>query len=284
MRESKVSRIRDVDHEVAELFIKHVLPSISAEFSDTIRGIPTEERQAILLQQLRDSMVKTARMVLQNHRMDHCLPTETVNGLTHSYPLLLREIESWHDLAMKKMVPDNRWSCWRAASSSSNCMSRISFSLSFPPTLWAPLTNLVKDFGGKCDSIPPPPEQYEESNGCSVLPGVFPCRDVSISNSSLCQTRKCRFSEYAVDVTAFFRHVNDSRNFLPVGSGKEPFEKVIQRKVKESEPLTGKLKLLVTPEQQFQIYYNPKVEKIKITFYHHQVPDASPSIQKWREG
>ena len=275
MRENQVPKIRDVDHEIAELFINHVLPSISAEFSDTIRSIPNEERQAILLQQLRDSMVENTRLVLQNHRMDHCLPTETVNSLTHSYPLLLREIESWHSLAIKKMIPDKRWSCWRSASSSS-CMSRLSFSVPFPPTLWAPLANLIKDFGGKCDPIPSASERTDEENGCSVIPGVLPCRDARASNSSLCQIRKCRFPEYAVDVRAFFRHVNDSRNFLPAGSGKEPFEKVVIRKVKNQEPLRGKLKLLVSSkEQEFQIYYLPTTEKVKLTFHYDQVPDIS---------
>ena len=272
MRENKVPKIRDVDHEVAELFVKYVLPSISSEFSETLRAIPNKERQAILLQQLRSSMIDTTRLVLKNHRMDHCLPTASVNSLTHSYPLVLREIESWHDMAIKKMVPDNRWACWRP-SSSSNCMSRLSFSLPLAPTLWAPLTKLIKDFGGKCDPILSS-DQSSDSSECSILPGAIPCRDDRASNSSLCQPKKCRFSEYAVDVRAFFRHVNDSRNFLLSGSGQEPFEKPINKKTRAGDsPLRGKLKLVVNNLQPFQIYYVPTSEKVKITFHYVQTPD-----------
>ena len=271
VRESRIPEIRNIDNEVAELFIQHVLPSISSEFSDTIRSLPNEERQAILLQQLRDAMVDTARLVLNNHRMDHCLPTDSVNSLTHSYPLLLRELESWHDLAIRKMVPDKRWTCWQNIPGS-NCTFRLSFSIPLAPTLWAPLASLIKDFGGKCDTITPPPEEGGVSGGCQVLPGVLPCKDKRTSNSSLCQIRKCRFSEYEIDVRAFFRHANHSRNFLPADSSVGPFEKVVERKIKKRPPLRSLLKLSLNRKQPFQIYYIPATEKIKITFHYAHAP------------
>ena len=274
VRKEQQPELDNTDHEVAELFIKHVLPSISSEFRDTIQALGDKDRQAVLLQQLRNAMMETTKSVLRNHKMDHCLPNESINSLTHSYPLLLREIESWHGLAIRKMVPDNRFSCWEE-SSSPRCPSRLSFSAPFAPSLWYSLSNLIKEFGGKCDNIRQTSNARKNPNKCHVLPGVLPCRDIGKANSSLCQVRKCRFSDYAIDVKAFFRHVNDSRNFLPAASGMEPFRKNITRKIGDARPLRGHLQLSVSKTQPFQIYYIPSSEKVKITFHYAQERDCA---------
>lgn len=264
------------EEEITNLFIKHILPSISSDFGETVQTLQGKDRHAALLQQLRTAMVETTRLVLNNYKKDHCLPTRSVNTLVHTYPILLREIESWHYLALKKMKADVRWSCWD--NTESDCTSKISFSVSFAPTLWGPLTNLIQEFGGTCDAGDSTiPNQDSSSEGCHDLPGVLPCKDQSNSNSSICRTQKCQFSEYAVDVKAFFRHVNDSRNFLSANSGGVPFRKSVVRNLTGSRTIQNYLELTVGPTAPFQILYIPSAEKVKITFYYSQIRDCVAS-------
>ena len=261
------------EEEITNLFIKHILPSISSDFGETVQTLQDNDRHAALLQQLRTAMVETTRMVLNNYRMDHCLPTQSVNSLVHTYPLLLRDIERWHELAWGKMVPDSRRSCWERTGS--DCIAKISFSVSFAPTLWGPLTNLIQEFGGSCDPVGPLPNQEPNPGECHTLPGVLPCKDQMGTNSSICRVRKCRFSEYAVDVKAFFRHVNDTRNFLSAENGIEPFRKTVTRNITENKTIQNHLELVVGPTTPFQILYIPANEKVKITFHYSQIYDCA---------
>nr|CAB3261261.1 uncharacterized protein LOC100176831 [Phallusia mammillata] len=267
--DSSVRDRRRVIHdsrELTSLFNDQVLPEVEQSFSDTWNVLPGDQRSQ-LMKQLREALQMTTELVLRNHRKEYCLGTTTVNSLTHVYPLLMREVETWHTTAVKKMTkdifPDN---CWGG----NECSAKATISVPLAPTLWEPMKNLMTDFGARCDVIPGV-SVHDPATNCTAIPKVESCRHHPNSNSPHCQPKECKFG-YPVDVNAFFRHANDSQKFLETAL---PLTKPITHSLSPVNAIRGRLELSVGENQPFLIQYSPVPEKVKISFHYTAVTECS---------
>lgn len=260
--------------ELRNILTESVLPVIQQQFRITLESLKDESQRGALKKQLKEAIVSTTNLVLKNHMQEYCLPSPTINHLTHVYPLLLREIENWHQTAIKKMnVHGFENKCW--GKGRTKCTVRESFSIPLVPVLWEPLTKLIADFGGECETIVPPgiqPEGIYEDSQRGCVPRMETCHDARHPH---CHPKRCRFSKYAVDVRAFFRHANDSRQFLASGDAVEPLWKPVNVSLTNTNSVRGHLELVVSEHQPFVIDYSPVAEKVKIIFQYSAVRDCA---------
>ncbi|XP_018669347.2 uncharacterized protein LOC100176831 isoform X1 [Ciona intestinalis] len=266
---------KTADHnELNQFFVDRVLPTVGDNFRDTLNSLQHNQKVA-LLNQLQEALTMTTKLVLRNHRQEYCLPSPAVNSLTHTYPLLLREIELWHSIAYKKMTKEGIPKvCW-SGRPKKNCNARISFSVPLAPTLWEPLTALMTNFSAQCDPVTPVATPDTPTTGCAPVPGVDSCKNAIGSNSPHCLPKQCKFSRYAIDVKAFFRHANDSRNFLT--DGYQPLWKPVNVTVSNYQAVRRHLEVDVSDTNDFYIQYSPVAEKVKIMFHYIPALHCNPS-------
>ncbi|XP_077971243.1 uncharacterized protein LOC120346291 isoform X1 [Styela clava] len=262
--------------DLESILTNSILPAVNKKFRETVSTLRDNTQREALKQQLEEALSSTAELVIKNHRQEYCLPSPTVNHLTHVYPLLLREIEIWHETALKKMS-DTQFNkkCWGRGQS--KCTDRVSFSVPLVPILWEPLKKLIVNFSGKCEVIAPAGGELasfrpEPSTRCSPLPGTETCKD---SKQPHCYAKRCQFPKYSIDVKAFFRHANDSRQFLEPGNHIEPFWKPVNVTIPGGESVRGHLELAVSEHKPFVIDYSPVAEKVKIMFHYSAVRDCA---------
>lgn len=268
-----------------EVFRERIMVQVEQKFKETMSSLSDGKQRNSLKQQLEDVMVSTANLVIANHQQEYCLPTPTVNHLTHVYPLLMREIELWHQTAIKKMTHQSfAKRCWSQSKFTQPCTTKITFSVPLLHVLWEPLSKLITDFQGECRSIPTKttlselplaPEASDSRPRCKPLIGLQSCKD---ARSSLphCQPKLCTFPKYAIDVRAFFKHANESRKFLENGEDVEPLWKPVNVTISENESIHGHLEVHVD-DQPFTIDYSPVAEKVKISFRYAAIRDCSLS-------
>jgi len=247
---------------------------VSPNFRESLQSLPSPQQREKLLGQLQDALEMTTNLVLRNHRQESCLPTPTINSLTHVYPLLIREIEIWHREAIKKMTnkfPDH---CWSSNRRNSCAVDVQPLGIPLAPSLWEPMQRLLVDFGAKCDPLPPRTSSDTSTTGCTAS-NLVSCRDVQNVGEPHCLPKQCRFSKYSVDVKAFFRHANGTRNFLPPAGVPEPLWKQVNVTLDRRQAVRGHYELAVDERYPFLIQYSPVHEKVKISFRYAAKYDCS---------
>lgn len=259
--------------------LQEIFESIVPKFSQTLSSITSPKARSKFVNEFSDALNNTAELVLKNREQEYCLPEPIANSMIHVLPLLLREIETWHQTALKKMNPnqiDN--DCWKRNMVSPlppQCIGKASFSLPLAPTLWKPMETLLKDYGAECSSKPIYRTTSSTATGdeCLEIPGMeYNCRTTA-------PNIQCKFKDEQnlVDAMALFRLPNDTR-FYPADvqlgtagatSTPEPFQKPIvvqvEGKSKGSWQAHGYLKL---EERRFVVEYVGKAESVKITFHY----------------
>jgi len=261
--------------------LQEIFESILPKFSKTLSTITNTRARNKFVEEFSDALNNTAELVLKNREQEYCLPKPIVNSMIHVLPLLLRELETWHQTALKKMNPDlignECWSRKMVSPLPPQCIGKASFSLPLAPTLWKPMETLLKDYGAECSSKP----NYKASSAtglCTEIPGMEFCRQ-SAPNI------QCKFKDEQnlVDAMALFRLPNDTR-FYPAdvhNSGGttgslEPFHKPVvvqvESKGKGSWQAHGYLQL---QEWRFVVEYLGKMESVKITFHYSGVVNCT---------
>ena len=246
---------------ILELFAKDVYPEITKQYRDTVQSLNSSEQRKDLNHQLRETLVTTTKLVLQNNREEHCLKSTTVNSMTHTYPLLLREVTFIYKAAMKKMNSISPLSkCWNKDFRFS-CCTRVNISVSFPPSLWNAFTELLKEFNAVCD-CDAKPSACSSRAPASYRNEIDASRNGLCSSTPFCSPKTCSFSSYTVDVISFFRHVNETQKFLT----RKPFWKDFSKAESTYNFVRGHTELNVTAHQQFQLTYNSTTGVLNLTF------------------
>ncbi|XP_076799945.1 uncharacterized protein LOC143445033 isoform X1 [Clavelina lepadiformis] len=245
--------------KITDLFVERVLPSISEEFQSFVNSLESnEEQQRAFLEQLQKTLRDTAETVMKNFKEESCLPAKSINSIVHAYPLLLREVEIWHETALKKMDPEILPNdCWRS-NRADPCVHKIAFGVPLAPTLWKPLTRLLQSFGATCDN----------SNDDELV-------ETTLCEPAIQQPETCDFTEYPVDVKAFFRSANDTRKFMPASRGPEPLWKPFNKTLSDTEAIRGHVGVMVKGGKPFRIQYSAGAEKVKINFHYAAEFDCS---------
>ena len=271
-RQKQSSAINDsCDAALLELFVRDVFPAISLDYRKTVASLSSDKQHHDLIHQLRESLIGTTKLVLQNNREEQCLHASTVSGLTHVYPLLLRKISKLSKSIFKRMKSEElNPSCWYH-NTQKECTKKSSFSLALPLGLWTSFSRLLKEYGAVCKIY-----QAEKSTAHSRI-----CPEAPYSWSY--SPKYCKIFS-SVNISAFFMHANQTLGFVKPGNtllrkavwanasytiGSGSLRKSDKTKAYYTN-VTGFLNLLVSKNYPFTASYNSSLETVKITF--HYVP------------
>ena len=255
------------DAAVLEIFTKDVFPEITEEYKATTVSLHTKQQHVELKHQLRESLITTMKIILRNHREEHCLKSSSISVLTHAYPLLLREVARWHKTAVKKMKHKKfKPTCWRESGVSS-CINKVSFSLDFAPSLWNPLTFLLKEFGAVCKpDFDPGLEKVYSNTTLGSCKEEF--RPITLPEY-------CQFTNRS-STFAFFLHVNNTQQYL------EPGMQLLRKPVGSAKAahgvVKGFLKPLISRARRFHIAYDSKNETIKLSYRYSPVVNCTGKV------
>jgi len=231
--------------------IANFMDNLGPELKNNLdRGVFSLDEKKQCLAELKRALNDTATVVIANYKSHRELPYHTtVKGLTHVLPLILHHRDSWHKIALEKMVYTEETDAI-CINNKKYCTKRAQFTTPLAPSLWLRLKELMKDeySGVRCNDTP----SSESINLCSE----FKC-----NGTNSCKKTRCVYDSLT-DVKSFFRLYSKSNEGC-----NEPFKKIVHVKGANSKINRRLFELRVNKRCcQFEMVYNPVDEEITITF------------------